>query len=439
MSEQNNSLTVSLKSPLIKSDIKLTIGILVSNQIKYIRQCLDSVVPILKAIPSELVIVDTVGPEKSDGSLAIATEYTDRIIHFDWCNDFAQARNVSVDNARGEWFMFIDDDEWIDDPTELIDFFKTGECERFLTGVFKVRNFRANATPVSSVGGRLFRRTETGRFQGRVHESFNEMYQPAKMFRSYLNHMGYYFQTIEDRFKKSQRNIVLLEAQLKEEGNSPTACAQYIQEMMNVDSKDAPLKCLEFINDLKKQGEEMNNCVQWMIVALLRDLTERNDIEAFLRRENEIRQDYKLSEVVELVIRYLKVTEFIRIEAWKETLDNAKEYFELFDWFESHESAKVLQLQLDLPRFLEAEVPFCVAKDGMIAANKLGRYQESYELVRRLDFSHALAPAEDRKLVEATLRNLNDREKACKYYKGIYRDEYFSNPKLRKFLPGSCR
>ncbi|MEA5070202.1 MAG: hypothetical protein VB067_14515, partial [Christensenellaceae bacterium] len=64
----------------IKSPIKLTISLLVSNRIDTIRKCLDSIKPLLTQLPSELIVVDTVGEEDSDGSLAVAREYTDKIV-----------------------------------------------------------------------------------------------------------------------------------------------------------------------------------------------------------------------------------------------------------------------------------------------------------------------------------------------------------------------
>nr|WP_252894845.1 hypothetical protein [Liquorilactobacillus satsumensis] len=62
---------------------------------------LESIKPLLQQVPSQLVAVDTIGSAQSDGSLAVAREYTDEIIHFDWCNDFAAARNTGLKAARG--------------------------------------------------------------------------------------------------------------------------------------------------------------------------------------------------------------------------------------------------------------------------------------------------------------------------------------------------
>ena len=83
----------------IKSPIQLSISLLVSNRIQTIRKCMDSLKIILDAIPSELIAVDTVGEENSDGSLAVVREYTDKIVHFDWTGDFSAARNAGLELA----------------------------------------------------------------------------------------------------------------------------------------------------------------------------------------------------------------------------------------------------------------------------------------------------------------------------------------------------
>ena len=72
----------------------LTISLLVSNRIDTIKKCMESIRPLLEQVPSELIVVDTVGEENSDGSLAIAREYTDKIIPFDWCPLPAQCRQA---------------------------------------------------------------------------------------------------------------------------------------------------------------------------------------------------------------------------------------------------------------------------------------------------------------------------------------------------------
>ena len=129
-----------MSSKLIQSDIKLTIGMLVSNHKEYIRNAMEALKPLLDAVPSELIVVDTMG-DKTDGSIAIVREYTDKIYPFTWCDDFSAARNVCMEHARGEWFLYVDDDEWFDDVQELIDFFNSGECEEYNSGFYYTKNY----------------------------------------------------------------------------------------------------------------------------------------------------------------------------------------------------------------------------------------------------------------------------------------------------------
>ena len=85
--------------------ILLSISMLASNRKDTVRRCLNSLKPIMEQIPSELILVDTsTDPEVPP----ILAEYTDKIIKFQWCNDFSKARNVGLEAAKGEWFQNSD-------------------------------------------------------------------------------------------------------------------------------------------------------------------------------------------------------------------------------------------------------------------------------------------------------------------------------------------
>ncbi len=76
-------------------------GCAFSNRIDTVEKCFESFRPLLEQIPSEFIAVDTVGDEKSDGSVDVARKYADKIVHFEWCDDFAAARNAGLKEARG--------------------------------------------------------------------------------------------------------------------------------------------------------------------------------------------------------------------------------------------------------------------------------------------------------------------------------------------------
>ena len=109
-------------------EILLTISILISNRPDTVRKCLDSIRPLLEGVPSELILVDTGCGEQVR---QIIEEYTDHIIDFEWCRDFAKARNAGLKKAKGKWFLFLDDDEWFEDTEEIIAFFRSGEYRNY--------------------------------------------------------------------------------------------------------------------------------------------------------------------------------------------------------------------------------------------------------------------------------------------------------------------
>ena len=94
----------------------LSISLLASNRPDTIRRCLDSLKPIMEQISSELILVDTSEREEIH---KILTEYTNKVITFHWCNDFAKARNAGLKEAKGEWFLFLDDDEWFTESSPV--------------------------------------------------------------------------------------------------------------------------------------------------------------------------------------------------------------------------------------------------------------------------------------------------------------------------------
>jgi len=102
------------------SGIVLSVGMIVKNEEKYLEKCLDALKPLLDAVKSELVIVDT---GSSDNTVEIAKRYTGKVFHFDWIDDFSAARNFGLEKCVGEWFMYLDADEILDDLSEMIEFF----------------------------------------------------------------------------------------------------------------------------------------------------------------------------------------------------------------------------------------------------------------------------------------------------------------------------
>ena len=155
--------------------IKLTISILLSDRISTIEKCLDSLVPLLQQVPSELILTVT---GKDPKVRELAKQYTDHIIDYTWIDDFSDARNKGLREAKGEWFMFLDDDEWFEDVTPLIEFFQ-GEDQEYNGGTYRVRNYVdwEGKRYHESHASRIIRRRGDLAFEGKVHENYNQIFE----------------------------------------------------------------------------------------------------------------------------------------------------------------------------------------------------------------------------------------------------------------------
>ena len=82
----------------------------------------------------EKIVVDT---GSTDGTVALAEELGAKVSHFDWIDDFAAARNFALRQAKGDWILTLDADEWPVPETsgKLASIVRQAE-ERGVDGVF---------------------------------------------------------------------------------------------------------------------------------------------------------------------------------------------------------------------------------------------------------------------------------------------------------------
>lgn len=211
-----------------KQKILLSISILISNRPDTVERCLKSLEDLRKGVASELILVDTGCGEQVR---RIIEPYGDKIVDFAWCNDFAAARNAGLEKARGEWFMYIDDDEWLEDASAIIDFFNSGTYKKYKSANYTVRSYMdpEGSTWVDTLHGRLFPLEKDTRFVGKVHEMV-PIEAPVCVLPCFAHHSGYVFRNAEEKKKHIERNkALLLEEYRQDRGNHRTA-AHLIQE-----------------------------------------------------------------------------------------------------------------------------------------------------------------------------------------------------------------
>jgi len=200
------------------NDIILSIGMIVKNEEKVLRRCLESLKPLMKAIKSELIIADT---GSTDSTVEIAKEYTDNVFHFEWINDFSAARNSTLKKAKGQWYMFIDADEYLDeDIGEIIHFFSIPELRsKYKSLQINVRNY-VDEDKTKYQDGLLTRFQRINdpndiiEFVGIVHETMYTRF-PLGYFSTILHHTGYCYSSVKQDYDKKNRNMVLMREEYK--------------------------------------------------------------------------------------------------------------------------------------------------------------------------------------------------------------------------------
>lgn len=217
--------------------LRLTVGMIVKNEEKHLEKCLKSLQPLLDAVPSELIITDT---GSTDKTVEIAKRFTDHILHFEWCHDFAAARNTGLFAAQGEWFFYLDADEYLDDAAPLIEFFNSGECDKYWSAGIAVRNYsNFEGTDYQDVFlSRLHRMRPGICFKNKIHEDITRT-MPTKMIPVFAHHYGYAYRNPEERKRKYDRNLALLRAELQENPDDIKALIQISGQLIDVDTEQA--------------------------------------------------------------------------------------------------------------------------------------------------------------------------------------------------------
>ena len=305
----------------------LTIGMIMKNEEKNLPLCLEGIKPILEALPSELIIVDT---GSTDNSVEIAKKYTDNVRYFEWCNDFSAARNVSLEGAKGEWYMFLDADEIFTDTSGIINFFKSGEYKNYNSATYVVRNYNdyEKTEFADFIAPRLTKILPSTKFERAIHEGLNTYGYPLKNIDNAIcDHFGYVI-TDDTAKSKCERNLPLI---LKEHEKNPDDSMIYMQlveSYRGVDEDEALRYCDE--------GIELNNRIPHysahMIYIHKADLLAKRKMYEEALAVIEAREEFKRRPDVDSVVGmdidfyYTKAFLFANLEKTAEAIPAFREY-----------------------------------------------------------------------------------------------------------------
>jgi glycosyltransferase involved in cell wall biosynthesis len=156
---------------------------IVKNEEKYLARCLAS----LKPVVDEIIIVDT---GSTDATRDIAEVFGAKVFDYEWNDDFAAARNHSLEKASGDWILVMDADEVVatQDHEKILKLLRKSKSNR-LAFMVMTRNYtnqynivgwepnikqypkeEAGAGWIPSEKVRLFPNNRAIRFEYPVHE-----------------------------------------------------------------------------------------------------------------------------------------------------------------------------------------------------------------------------------------------------------------------------
>lgn len=239
--------------------MKLTIGMIVKNEEKWLDKCLSGIKPILDNVDSELIITDT---GSTDRTVEIARKYTDKVLHFDWINDFSAARNFGLEKAQGEWFLMLDADDIFQSCDNIIEFFNSGEYKKYNAASYISRNIikTENGDSYSDIlAPRMVKLHPHTRYENAIHESLNTFDPPYSNLQDIADHYGYYYETDEQRYNKFKRNTELLLKRFEsEKDTTPMLYVQLYEAFSGIGENE---KALEYLDGGIELCKKLNSIV----------------------------------------------------------------------------------------------------------------------------------------------------------------------------------
>ncbi|MCL1989131.1 MAG: glycosyltransferase family 2 protein [Firmicutes bacterium] len=222
----------------------LTIGMIMKNEERFLRDCLTAIKPILDNVDSELIICDT---GSTDNSIAIAKEFTDNVFEIEWCNDFAWARQQGFERAKGEWFLVLDPDEIFEDVQEIIDFFNSSDYKKYGAAIVN-RDNNPESSENKIIGRvlRLFKIIDGMQWNDKVHEHLSPYEEPVKQLDCLMLHYGLmqgeisekksqlYFNLVQNIYKEDPTNYTNIFSLATNYINQPQITIEYLEMGFNL-------------------------------------------------------------------------------------------------------------------------------------------------------------------------------------------------------------
>ncbi|HET6792928.1 MAG TPA: glycosyltransferase [Acidimicrobiales bacterium] len=196
--------------------------LIVKDEEENLPACLDA----LQGFADEVVVYDT---GSTDTTVELARSLGARVVEGKWEDDFARARNASLEHCKGAWILWIDADEVLVGDLAAVRRRLAAEAPAVEGYQVQIENVLGSGLGSRSIhpACRLFRRS-VGRWSGRLHE---QVTGPAgrhltivALPEARVLHHGYTDEMMERR-NKVERNLRLARAELDRAADPIAAAA----------------------------------------------------------------------------------------------------------------------------------------------------------------------------------------------------------------------
>lgn len=189
--------------------MRISACVIVKNEEKNIGCWLANV----QRIADEIIVVDT---GSTDNTMKILQEAGITLYHFTWCNDFAAAKNYAIQQATGDWIVFLDADEYFDEKSvqcfrqEIAKYHRNKKIGAVMCQLVNIDVDNRNRVIGTMIQVRIFRNNKDIYYKNPVHEQLVTKpgkYIMQKCFNLQILHTGYSASTLR---KKAERDLLIL-------------------------------------------------------------------------------------------------------------------------------------------------------------------------------------------------------------------------------------
>lgn len=238
-------------------ELKISQCMIVKDEEENIRRALSWG----KDIVWEQIVVDT---GSSDNTVEIARELGAKVFYFPWRDDFSAAKNYAIEQAKGDWIVFLDADEYFEPASarkipemlqQMQEKFPIGKRPDMIRATLQNLDDKGRTFMVAKQD-RIFCNSRDIRYKNPIHE---ELYSTSGRKLLSLDatkslsimHTGYKSAVISE---KGKRNLSLLQKQVEQEPDNNVAWGYLAESLAGTGQITQARQAVEHVLDGGAKG-----------------------------------------------------------------------------------------------------------------------------------------------------------------------------------------